>query len=315
MIYSKLGSTCYNVSRICFGALTISPLGAGLSVKEGAAVIREAWERGINFLDTAQYYQNYKQIRESLIGWNKDVVIASKSYARTYREMKAAVEEARKELDRDKIEIFLLHEQRSVEDFLENNPALEYLHDAKAKGIVGACGISTHNAKVVKYVSVLPEVEVIHPLVNKLGIGIIGGNLEEMIEAVTNAYQNGKGVYGMKSIGGGSLMNNAKEMMAWALSQEYFHAVAIGMKDKLEVITDIGWFEGIEPKEAGLIKNIDRNLIIDPFPCCTGCGNCQRACPQGAIEIIDNQAVWNKAKCLYCGYCIPACKDFYISFA
>lgn len=315
MLYRKLGNTPYTVSRICFGALTVSPLGADLPLKEGARVIREAWERGITFLDTAQYYRNYDQIRESLKGFNKNVVIATKSYATTYEEMKLAVEEARVGLGRDKIEIFLLHEQRSADAILENLPALEYLHDAKAKGIVGACGISTHNVSAARQAAIMREVEVIHPMINKAGIGINGGSLEEMIEAVTLAYNNGKGIYGMKAIGGGSLMNQAREMMDWAFSRDFMHAVAIGMKDKLEIATNIGWFMGEEPPEAALIKNIDRNIVFDPPPCCNSCSKCVEACPQGALLSAFGHPRWLKESCVYCGYCIPACDNFCISFA
>ncbi|MGI5892199.1 MAG: aldo/keto reductase [Bacillota bacterium] len=315
MQYVQLGGTPFMVSRICFGVLTIGPLCADMPVKDGSQIIKEALKRGINFFDTAQYYQTYPYLCEALKDWNEDVVIASKSYATTPKEMRNALEAARKELNRDRIEIFLLHEQRSDQDIKDNMPVLEYLHEAKAKGLVGAVGISAHDVSAVRLAAQMPEIEVIHPMINKAGVGIRGGTLQEMIAAIEIAYSNNKGIYGMKAIGGGSLMKKAREMLNWAFSRRYLHSVAIGMKNKAEVATNIGWLMGENPQEEKDLQLIDRNLVVEKYNLCTGCGKCVEACHQNALEIVDYQASWIKEKCLFCGYCIPACERFCLSFA
>jgi len=55
-------------------------------------------------------------------------------------------------------------------------------------------------------------------------------------------------------------------------------------------------------------------LIVDPAKC-TCEGSCVRACPMGAIAIIDGVAVIDPDKCDLDGICIPACPREAISFA
>ncbi|MBQ4627269.1 MAG: EFR1 family ferrodoxin [Clostridia bacterium] len=40
---------------------------------------------------------------------------------------------------------------------------------------------------------------------------------------------------------------------------------------------------------------------------CTGCGLCERVCPDGAIEMRDGKPAWVKSKCQHCTACINRC--------
>jgi aryl-alcohol dehydrogenase-like predicted oxidoreductase len=313
MQYCSLGSTCFTVSRLCFGSLTLGYLGANLPLLQGAALLREALELGVNFIDTAQYYANYNYIRRALQGWSCDVVIAAKTYARDEAGIIAAIEEARHELDREQIEIFLLHEEAGGGALQADLPALECLHRVKARGLIGAVGISTHSAEAARLAARLPEVEVIHPLINQRGIGIIGGGLADMIEALELAKAQGKAIYGMKAIGGGSLISEAEKHLIWAFSRPYLDAVAVGMRQKSELITNIAWLMGQDSSEGNRIANIPRQLRLEPGNVCTACGCCTGRCSQQALIIAEGRLQWKKEKCLLCGYCIPACPHFYLS--
>lgn len=156
MEYTRLGRTGLKVSKICFGALTIGPLQANLPIEVGAGVIRYALDRGVNFIDTAEMYRTYPYIKRALKGYNKDVVVATKSYAYEREGMVKSLEEARAKLDRDVIDIFLLHEQESLYTIKGHWEAFEYLLEAKAKGLVRAVGISTHRIEAVKAVLAVP---------------------------------------------------------------------------------------------------------------------------------------------------------------
>jgi len=79
----SLGQTGIKVTEMCFGALPIGPLQANIPVEKGKKLIRVALEMGINFIDTAEAYKTYPHIRKALEGYNKEVIITTKSSAET----------------------------------------------------------------------------------------------------------------------------------------------------------------------------------------------------------------------------------------
>ena len=40
---------------------------------------------------------------------------------------------------------------------------------------------------------------------------------------------------------------------------------------------------------------------------CIGCKKCEKTCPNGAITVIDNNAIVDYEKCTHCGACAAAC--------
>ncbi|MDK2820137.1 MAG: hypothetical protein PWP31_102 [Clostridia bacterium] len=312
MQYRKLGRSGITVSRLCFGSLTIGPLQAGLSISKGAALIRHALELGVNFIDTAKAYNNYPYIREALKGWAKEVVVTTKSYDYTAEGMALSLEEARRELDRDVIDIFLLHEQETALTLAGHRPALDYLLEAKQRGSVRAVGISTHAVEAVRVAGTMPEIDIIHPIYNQGGIGILDGSREDMLAAIKIAHNNGKGIYAMKALGGGHLVSEAKKALQFVMATPVIDAVAVGMQTLTEVEVNVAWFSGRQPAQEKLnqVKRKKRRLIIEEW--CTGCGNCVRRCPQGALRLIENRAIVDPETCILCGYCAGVCRDFCI---
>jgi aryl-alcohol dehydrogenase-like predicted oxidoreductase len=312
MKYARLGKTPFTVSKICFGALPMGPLQSSLSITKGKEVIRTALELGVNFIDTAQTYGTYPYIKAAFKGWHRDVIVATKSYAFSREVMAKSLEDARKGLDRDKIDIFALHEQESWLTIKGHWQAVEYLLEAKAKGIVGAVGISTHAVDAVRAATGIKEIEVIHPLLNMQGLGILDGTLKEMLDAVRLAALKGKGIYGMKAIGGGNLAGNVKEALAWAFNLDMVHSFAVGMKSEAEVRVNVAWLLGQEPSMEDLKEVLYRKKVLHIEEWCLGCGKCTKLCPQQALSIVNTRAVVEEKKCLLCGYCARACRDFCI---
>ena len=188
MQYTTLGESGLSVSRLCIGSLTVSPVQANLPPERAAEVLAYAFSRGICFTDTAQYYENYPLIRRALKLYGGDVVISTKTYAYTREMAIEAVEQARRELDRDVIDIFMLHEQESYETLRGHREALEYLFECKSRGIIRAGGASMHHIAAVRGVIEMHRrgipLDVIHPIFNRAGYGIADGDIGEMQAAV-----------------------------------------------------------------------------------------------------------------------------------
>lgn len=305
-----LGNTGIKVSVAGFGVLPMGPSQLALPVEQGAKVIRYALEKGFNFLDTAQYYRTYPYIRKALENDSfDDVVISSKSLCTDYDGMMGAVLEAREELGRDVIDIFLMHEVRSGQ-LTERSEAWEALKDARTKGLVRAIGLSTHHIDITEAAASMPELDVVFPLINYAGLGIRKGDAfgskEEMLEAIRLCHQAGKGVFSMKAFGGGSLTAHYREALDYVFSKEEIDSVMIGFGKNAEVDDLLAYLDGSMPKTYN--PDISKKKVYINQEDCEGCGSCKAACPAGAIFYNGNGlAEVNHEKCLTCGYCSPVC--------
>ncbi len=310
MEYRVLGQTGLSVSRLCFGGLTIGPLQSNRPLADGIAVIQAAFDAGVNFIDTAELYGTYPYIREALTSAGQDIIVASKSYAYTYEAMRASVETACREINRDYIDIFMLHEQTSRMTLKGHAEALAYLSDAKRQGLIRATGVSTHTIDVVRAAALIEDIDVIHPLINIKGIGITDGTTEEMLAAIRFAADCGKGIYAMKALGGGHLNHMAAQAFAWVLAQSGITSIAVGMQTVDEAILNATVFSGQTP-DSQLWTNVaktPRRLLIEDW--CIGCGQCALHCPQQAITIDQAKARVEQEQCVLCGYCGAYCPEF-----
>ncbi len=310
MEYRELGQSGLRVSRLCFGSLTMGPLQKNLSLEEGARLLRRALEGGVNFIDTAELYQNYSYLARALKGWSGDVVIATKTYAYSRQQAEASLEKARRALNREVVEIMLLHEQESPLTLKGHREALDYLQEAKDKGLIRALGFSTHHVAAVKAAVEMEGIDVIHPLVNMRGWGIRDGKLEDMLEAIAAARSRGIGIYAMKSLAGGHLINRAAEALAFVKNLAAVDAVAVGMGSLAELEYNLAFFSDrpVPHGVGGLGKQV-RKLHFLPEEGCQGCRQCLQACPQEALEWREGRPAVREEECILCGYCGAHCPN------
>ena len=310
MRMKQLGKTGLMVTPVGFGVLTIGENQLRLPLEEGAAVVRHGLARGINFLDTAQYYRTYEYIREALRGTPYNPVICSKSLGCSFEDMWDAVEEARIRLDRDVIEIFLLHEMRNAPDWEMRQGAWEALQKAKAQGLVKAIGVSTHHVDVAEAMADIPACDVLFPLINRESLGIRKGNSfgtrTEMEAAIRAFARDGRGVFAMKAFGGGNLVGSYRECLDYVTALPGVASTMIGFGTCEEVDRAVAYFEGTLPQDYTPDLSWKR-IMVDPGDC-EGCGACVLRCPNHAIRLDESGiARIDPNACLTCGYCAPVC--------
>lgn len=328
-----LGRSGIKVSRLCFGTLTLSPAQAGLSARDGGELLAYAFDRGITFWDTAEIYENYAHIRAALRLLSQQPVICTKTYAYDRAMAAASLEKARRDLDLDVIDIFLLHEQENCLTMDGHREAFTYLLEQKEKGRIRAVGLSTHAVEPVWALAeaaaagscpasrpvwldadpgVYRYADVIHPLLNLTGVGLLDGSASEMVEACQAAHTAGIGIFGMKMLGGGHLLARFEEAAAFALGLACADSFAVGMQTRSEIDMNLALFEGrpVDPALLAATRGKERRLSFGDW--CTGCGLCVDRCAEKALALAGGKVSVDSGRCIFCGYCATVCRDFVI---
>ena len=113
---TTLGRTNLTVSRMGVGAGGPSQIGrkTGLTEAESADLLRRAFDRGVNFVDTAEGYGTEPIVGQALQGRDRSSIIVSSKKSTRRQEVNAqtlltSLELSLKNLDTDYIDLYNLH--------------------------------------------------------------------------------------------------------------------------------------------------------------------------------------------------------------
>jgi len=151
MQYTNLGNSGLYVSRLCLGAMTFG--GTITTAEEATAVVDEAMDAGINFIDTSNVYNN--GLSEELLGTaikgrREELIVSTKVYFSTEPEEHRAlgasrtgilreVDSSLKRLGTDYIDLYLVH---SFDFFAPLEESMATLNDLVRAGKVRYIGVS-----------------------------------------------------------------------------------------------------------------------------------------------------------------------------
>ena len=280
--------------------LKVAPLGFGGRGTTEAGVLQRAFDLGINYFDTGRTYANNERlIGVAFKGKRKDVVIASKTSAKTKRDALADLDASLRDLQTDYIDIWQLHGKVDPKDVTDE--LLGVLQDAKKSGKVRFVGVTTHL-----------NVPVMLPHMLKVGgcdVMLAGYNFTlqpEVTAAIRKARQAGMGIIAMKVLAGGFARIEGSEprfegspaalartlrqkgamtaAIRWALQNESVDTSAVCMADYDQVEENVRALA--RPFSESDEKLLAAKLAFLRPIYCRMCGTCGGVCEKG-VRVAD----------------------------
>ena len=269
--------------------LKVTVLGFGCMTTSDPAVIEKAVDMGITYFDTARVYQsgnNERMVGAALKKARKNIVLSTKTPAKTGAQAMETLETSLKELGTDYVDIWYLHSREKPEAIPDE--LFEAQETAQKQGKVRFRGVSFHggHAVMVPWLIEKKRTDVILVSYNFMMDASMDGLMEQADKA-------GVGVVAMKVMAGGFRNNKPgsaqydrlkkdKAMptaLKWAVRRPCVHTSIPGIQD-LDMLDEnfkavaTGW----KQEDAGVLAaHMDH---IRPLYC-SMCGHCEGQCAKG----------------------------------
>ena len=240
-----LGLTGLQVSRLCFGTGTQGWQGRSdqsvLGVDGRARLLRFAFDPGVSFWDTADQYGTHRHVAAAAAAVGRQhVTITTKTVSRTAAAVEADVYRFLEELETEYIDILMLHCLTEGDWPQTMQGPMETLSRLKEKGILRAVGCSCHDYSALKASAETDWTDVNLVRINYAGDTMCAGP-EQVLPVIDRMVAAGKGVYGMKVVGGGgNLTSDPEKAIRFVCNQTSVHALVMGMVNEAQVIENTG---------------------------------------------------------------------------
>jgi predicted aldo/keto reductase-like oxidoreductase len=297
--FRRLGRTGLEVSDISFGS----------SRTTDPDLVRYALERGVNYFDTAESYEDGRSeetLGEALRGQRDRVLLASKvkTGANTPRaEIMKGLEGSLRRLRTDRIDVYFNHAVNDVAR-LENGEWFEFVDRAKEQGKIRFTGMSGHGGKLVECLDYALDNDLVDVILCGYNFGQdpsfhqrFTGSMDwvavqsDLPRVLGKAHAKGVGVIAMKTLRGARLNDMrpfeqggatfAQAAFRWVLANPYVDALVISMTSREKIDEYVAASGGLEVlgEDIGLL---DRYLSSSGDGYCEhGCDACEASCPYG----------------------------------
>ncbi len=272
----KLGKTDIVASVIGFGGIPIQ----GLSLKDAEAVLKHAYEKGINFFDTARAYTDSEEkMGHALSGIRDRIYLASKALSRDAEGMRREIETSLRNLRTDMIDLYQIHSvsfMHELETVLKPGGAYEALLRAKEEGKVRWIGITGHSRPVLQKAVYTGKFDTVQLPFNPIEDEWAG-------DVIPAAKEAGMGTIGMKPLAGGALRNTTASIR-FSLTR------------------------GIDISIPGMdtIEQVDANTAV---------GEALKEPSKEELEKLEEEKkTWEGEFCRRCAYCMPCPQGLNIPF-
>lgn len=295
MYYRRLGRTNLLISEISLG---------GSPIPEWP-ILLQAFERGVNYIDTSHSYQNgnsERQIGRLLKEVGRDKVhVGTKFHLRrnwSEKSIISSVEESLGRLNTDYLDILLIHGAENTEH-LDDERVLSAFEKLKKQGKYRFKGLSCHSNhnEIVK-----KAVECGHYDMIQLGYNVFDiqesekevQTYDDYLEAcgirrlIAQATSKDVGIIAMKTMKIGGRRQNLEKyrtdtttihqaMLKWVLESRDISSAVIEMLTFEELEEDLGVIG--KPLSEMERRNLFRYVIENSKDYCHMCGRCQKNCP------------------------------------
>lgn len=301
----RLGRTGFEISDVSFGSSSLSG---------DERLVRHAFERGINYFDTAESYKGGRSeetIGRALAGKRDQIVLASKVQAGagdSREELMRALEGSLRRLGTDRIDVYFNHAVNDVAR-LKNPEWPEFVSRARAQGKIRFTGMSGHGGHLADCLEHALDQDMVDVILVAHNFGQDETFLQrftrrldwvarqpELPRLLAKAKQKDVGVVAMKTLLGARLNDLrpyenggatfAQAAFRWVLSGPHVDALVVTMRSTEEIdeyLGASGWRRARSGDRALLEGYLARN---GERQCRYGCGDCAGACPQG-VPISD----------------------------
>ncbi|MDD5597196.1 MAG: aldo/keto reductase [Victivallaceae bacterium] len=306
MKYSEYGRTGKLVSAVGFGGMRFD---MEKSLAENAGLVKYAFDKGINYFDTAPDYCDGRSERIFGLAFKnmprEKFFVSDKLMPTLVNDAQEAYDKVRSVLDLMNIEyidffhVWCLRKMEHFEMAVRRGALYDGLLRCKEEGLIKHIAFSSHQKgneveKVIesgKFEGVL------------LGINIL--NFPYRRPGVLAARRHGLGVVAMNPLAGGLIPQNENNLLflcspgetpteaalRFLIADENITVVLNGFTTREHVDTACRVAENAAPMTAADLERILRSLSENSLEICTSCGYCE-VCPKG-IPISKYMQIYN----------------------
>lgn len=244
-----LGKTGLKLSRLGIGVGSDSgDVQRALGHEGFNALVRYAIDQGITYIDTAESYRTHDWVREAVKGIPREKLFIQSKMSGVPEKPLEVLDRFRKELGVEYIDSLLVHCTCTKNWDEERKRVMDALAEAKAKKIIRATGVSCHSLPAlsravqvdwvdVHLVRLNPQGAAMDTPVERWDVPSDVSHVPPVVEQVKAMRKKGRGVIGMKLIGGGAFTKpeDREKSIRFAMQSGLLDAVVIGFKSTAEI--------------------------------------------------------------------------------
>jgi len=244
-----LGKSGLKMSRIGFGCGTKGgTVHRSLTKEVFVDLFRYAFERGIQFVDTAENYKTHDLVHDAIKGIPREKLFILTKMPRIPDNPMETLDRYRKEIGVEYLDCVLVHAVGTPNWNEERKVVLDALEEAKQKGIIRSHGVSCHSLTALRTSADLDWVDVNMVRINPQGVimDLLNpgkgkksdeSHVPDVVEQLKIMRSHNHGIIGMKIFGEGRFTTKEDRVKSinYTWQSGLVDSVTLGFKNTQEI--------------------------------------------------------------------------------